>query len=68
VDVPADATEVALAKARAFPYATKTSLQRDVEARRRHEGDLFGGAILRLGERHGVSTHCTRRVYARLRG
>ncbi len=68
VDLPADATEAALAKARAFPFATKTSLQRDVEAGRRHEGDLFGGAILRLGERHGVDTHCTRRVYARLRG
>ena len=68
VVMPVDATEAALAKARAFPFATKTSLQRDVEARRRHEGDLFGGAILRLGEPHGVDMRCTRRVYARLRG
>jgi len=68
VDLPADAAEAALAKAQAFPFATKTSLQRDVEAGRRHEGDLFGGAILRLGERHGVDTPCTRRVYARLTG
>jgi 2-dehydropantoate 2-reductase len=68
VGMPADAREAALTKARAFPFATRTSLQRDIEAGRRHEGDLFGGAILRLGERHGVDTSCTRRVYARLPG
>lgn len=68
VVMPAGAREAALAKARAFPFATRTSLQRDVEAGRRHEGDLFGGAILRLGERHGMDTPCTRRVYARLPG
>jgi 2-dehydropantoate 2-reductase len=67
VDLPADAAEAALAKARAFPFETRTSLQRDVEAGRRHEGDLFGGGILRLAERHGIDTPCTRRVYARLR-
>jgi 2-dehydropantoate 2-reductase len=66
VDMPPDARAAALAKARAFPLATKTSLQRDVEAGRRHEGDLLGGAVLRLGERHGVDTPTTRRVHARL--
>jgi 2-dehydropantoate 2-reductase len=66
VDLPEDAASVALAKARAFPFETKTSLQRDVEAGRRHEGDTFGGAIARLGERHGLDTPSTRRVYARL--
>ena len=66
VDMPSDARETALAKARAFPFTTRTSLQRDVETGRRHEGDLFGGAILRLGERHDVVTPSTRRVYARL--
>jgi 2-dehydropantoate 2-reductase len=68
IDMRADAIEAALAKARAFPFETRTSLQRDVEGGRRHEGDLFGGAITRLGEQHGVDTPCTRRVYARLRG
>jgi 2-dehydropantoate 2-reductase len=68
VDMPADAAAAALAKARAFPFETRTSLQRDVEGGRRHEGDMFGGAIVRLGERHGVDTPCTRRVYARLPG
>jgi 2-dehydropantoate 2-reductase len=68
VDMRADAIAAALAKARAFPFETRTSLQRDVEAGRRHEGDLFGGAITRLSERHGVDAPHTRRVYARLRG
>ena len=66
VEMPSGALEAALDKASAFPFATRTSLQRDVEAGRRHEGDLFGGAILRLGESHGVDTPSTRRVYARL--
>ncbi len=56
----------ALARANGFPFATRTSLQRDVEAGRRHEGDLFGGAILRMGERLGVPTPFTERVYAQI--
>jgi 2-dehydropantoate 2-reductase len=66
VEMPPGAREAALAKARAFPFAPRTSLLGDVEAARRHEGDLFGGAILRLGERRGVDTPCTRRLNARL--
>jgi ketopantoate reductase len=53
VDMPAHARETALAKARAFPFETRTSLQRDVQAGRRHDGDLFGGAILKLSDLHG---------------
>ncbi|HEX5641652.1 MAG TPA: ketopantoate reductase C-terminal domain-containing protein [Thermoleophilia bacterium] len=41
-------------------------MQRDVEAGRRHEGDVFGGAIARLDERHGLDTPSTRQVHARL--
>lgn len=66
VEMPADAIDVALEKARSFPDETRTSLQRDVEAGRRHEGDLFGGTIVRLGERHGVPTPRTKQVYSRL--
>ena len=66
VDLPEEAVDLARAKARAFPPETKTSLQRDVEAGRRHEGDMFGGAIVRLGARHGLDTPSTRRVYSRL--
>jgi len=58
----------ALAKASGFPAGTKTSLQRDVEAGRRDEGDLFGGTIMRLGREHGIPTPFTERVYAQVRG
>ena len=66
VHLPADAVDAALAKARTFPFETRTSLQRDVEAGRRHEADVFAGAIIRLGRRHGVETPSTRRVRSRL--
>ena len=66
VEIPADAIDVALEKARLFPYGTKTSLQRDIEAGRRHEGDLFGGTIVRLGECHSVPTPRTKQVYSLL--
>jgi 2-dehydropantoate 2-reductase len=58
----------ALAKASGFPAGTKTSLQRDVEAGRRDEGDLFGGTIMRLGREHGIPTPFTERIYAQVRG
>ena len=57
----------ALAKASGFPADTKTSLQRDVEAGGQDEGDLFGGTIIRLGERFGVPTPVTEGVYVRVR-
>jgi 2-dehydropantoate 2-reductase len=62
-----DAIPNAIAKAGGFPPDTKTSLQRDVEAGGPNEGDLFGGTILRLGERHGVPTPATERVYSQIR-
>lgn len=60
------AIHVALEKAQQFPADTKTSLQRDVEAGRAHEGDLFGGTIVRLGIQYGIPTPVTERVYARI--
>ena len=56
----------AMARASGFPFETRTSFQRDVEAGGPNEGDLFGGTILRLGERLGVPTPTTDRVYARV--
>jgi len=50
-----DGAAKALEKAASFPPETRTSYQRDVEAKRpKNEGDLFGGAILRLGRELGV--------------
>lgn len=56
--------EASLAKAKAFPYDVKTSYHRDVEAGRANEGDLFGGAIIRLGNETGVCTDTTKKYYS----
>jgi len=57
VTLPADVADGALRAAGAFPPQTRTSYQRDIENRApADEGDLFGGTILRLGERYGVPT------------
>ncbi|KKM94520.1 hypothetical protein LCGC14_1197450, partial [marine sediment metagenome] len=41
----------------------KTSCQRDVEKGKKNEGDLFGGAIIRLGKELGVPTPTTASIY-----
>jgi 2-dehydropantoate 2-reductase len=52
-----------------FPHETKTSFQRDVETKgKRHEGDLFGGTIIRLGKELGVPTPVTESIYAHIEG
>jgi len=57
VALPADIVESTLRTAGSFPPETRTSYQRDIESRARaDEGDLYGGAILRLGAAHGVPT------------
>jgi len=66
VALDSDTIDRALGKATGLPFETKTSFQRDIEAGGNNEGDLFGGAILRLGARHRVPTPVTERVYARV--
>jgi 2-dehydropantoate 2-reductase len=61
-----DAVDDALSKARGFPPDTKTSYQRDVEAGRHDEGDLFGATILRLGRQYGTPTPHAERLLARV--
>lgn len=52
-----DIVDKCVASSRAFPFDTKTSFQRDVEARKpQNEIDLFGDTILRLGAEHDVPT------------
>jgi len=59
-----DLMENTLGKARNLPLGFKTSFQRDLEIPgHAHEGDLFGGTILRLGQRLGVETPLTRSLY-----
>lgn len=64
VALPDDIVTQSLEKANNFPYETKTSYQRDVEAgRERNEGDLFGETIIAMGRQHGIATPVTERVY-----
>ena len=50
-----------------FPPETKTSFQRDIEAKaKRNEGDLFGGTIIRIGKDQGVPTHVTESIYSKI--
>ncbi|MFX1236910.1 MAG: ketopantoate reductase family protein [Promethearchaeota archaeon] len=41
----------------------KPSYMRDVEKGRKNEGDLFGGAIIRMGQELGVPTPVTESIY-----
>jgi 2-dehydropantoate 2-reductase len=70
--LPADIVESTLRTAAGFPPETRTSYQRDIESRApADEGDLYGGAILRLGSQHGVPTPVSAELaaaIARLRG
>lgn len=67
IALPADAAAAAFEKGKAFPPATKTSYQRDLELPLKpNEGDLFGGTILRLGRELGVSTPVSADTYMRI--
>jgi 2-dehydropantoate 2-reductase len=50
----------------AFPHATKSSMQRDAEARRPLELDAIGGAVLRAARRWGVAVPVASRLVAEL--
>lgn len=60
-----DAAAAAFEKGKAFPPATKTSFQRDLEvAGKPNEGELFGGTIIALGKKHRIPTPTTEKVYS----
>ncbi|HEX2919787.1 MAG TPA: 2-dehydropantoate 2-reductase [Bacteroidales bacterium] len=68
MDVPLsdDIVESSLLKAKEFSFETKTSFQRDVESKGKiNEGDLFGGTIIRLGEKLNIPTPVTKEVYGK---
>jgi 2-dehydropantoate 2-reductase len=67
VNLPSDIVSLSLEKAGNFPYDTMTSLQRDFAlSPARHEGDIFGGTVIRLGRELGVPTPATESIYEKL--
>lgn len=64
VSLPDDIAMVSFEKGRKFPFETRTSFQRDVETSGKpHEGDLFGGTVIRMGKELGVLTPETERLH-----
>jgi len=64
IPLPPSIIDESFAKARSFPFGTKTSFQRDYETPgKKDERDLFGGAIIRMGEQLGINTETTEMIY-----
>jgi 2-dehydropantoate 2-reductase len=64
VKLPESQIQDAYENARAFPYEATTSFARDVQVPGKpNEADLFGGAIIRLGEELGVPTPAARAAH-----
>jgi 2-dehydropantoate 2-reductase len=67
ISLPAGIVETSIGKASNFPFETKTSYQRDIEAKGRlNEGDLFGGTIIRMGKAEGILTPVTESIYGQI--
>jgi 2-dehydropantoate 2-reductase len=67
IKFPENIIEASIDKANNFPYEIKTSYQRDVETPgRKNEGDLFGGAILRMGQELDVQTPTTQYIFSEI--
>jgi 2-dehydropantoate 2-reductase len=65
--LPPDVIDKSLAKAKSFPFETKTSFQRDFErADKPDERDLFAGAVLSNAARLHVEVPKTRELLQRL--
>ena len=67
IDFEQDIVEKNIQKAKNFPYESKSSFQRDYEKRKtRHEGDIFGGTLIRLAKENNVSIPTITEVYGEL--
>jgi 2-dehydropantoate 2-reductase len=61
--------DLSLKKAMMFPPDTQTSLQRDIHQKKgRSELELFGGTIIDFGEKLGIPTPTTKKIYRELEG
>ena len=67
IDFEQDIVEKTIQKVRSFPYETKTSFQRDYEkGNTKHEGDIFGGTLIRLAKEHNIPIPTITEVYEAL--
>jgi len=67
IDFEQDIVEKNIQKAENFPYETQTSFQRDFEkGNSRHEGDIFGGTLIRLAKEYNISIPTITEVYGEL--
>jgi len=67
IDFEQDIVEKTVQKAQGFPNETKTSFQRDYEKGKiRHEGDIFGGTLIRLAKEHNILIPTITEVYGEL--
>ena len=65
--LPENIVDASIQKAQLFPKGTQTSLQRDVnQKKKKTELDLFGKAILDQAETFDVSTPISRKIYGEL--
>ena len=68
VPFPNDIIEASLAKAKNFPFETKTSFQRDFECPNKpDERNLFAGAVIQRAEEFGLDVPKTRKLFAVLK-
>jgi len=69
IRLPDGIVDLSLKKAALFPRDTQTSLQRDIQQKKgKSELELFGGTIIDLGEKMGIPTPTTRKIYRELEG
>jgi ketopantoate reductase len=67
IRLPDGIVDLSLKKAAMFPRDTQTSLQRDIQQKKgKSELELFGSTIIDLGEKLGMSTLTTKKIYRQL--
>jgi 2-dehydropantoate 2-reductase len=69
IRLPDGIIDLSLKKAMMFPRNTQTSLQRDIHrGKGNSELEVFGGTIIDLGEKLGIPTPLTKKIYRELGG
>jgi len=67
IPLPLNIIDLSFSKATTFPFETKTSFQRDIEAKGKiNESDLFGGTLIRLSEKLNITIDNTKNTYKKL--